>query len=171
MLCRCFVLSVLLGLAGAGVVRAHRLEADYRILPGGRVQVESWFDTSAEAPRGAGVKVYAEDGRLLAEGRIDNAGRFVFSTSTATALKVIVSAGAGHRKELRIPAAELARAPALEPTAAIEEDENRLQGAHESRVAFRDLATGLVILLAIAAVALTMRKVRRRPALKREQGT
>ena len=45
---RPFVLFLLAGVTVAfvaGPAHAHRLEAEYRILPDGQVQVESWFET------------------------------------------------------------------------------------------------------------------------------
>ena len=58
-------------LAAPGQARAHRLEAEYRVLPGNKVQVESWFDLTGDSPRGAQVKVYRADGQLLTDGKLD----------------------------------------------------------------------------------------------------
>ena len=45
-----------------GLAYAHRLEADYRVLPGGQVEVEAWFDLTRDSPRGARVQVLRPDG-------------------------------------------------------------------------------------------------------------
>src|SRR5262249_49850779 len=43
------LLSAVLGtLLAAGRAEAHRLEADYTVLPGRKVQVESWFDITGD---------------------------------------------------------------------------------------------------------------------------
>jgi hypothetical protein len=155
------------------VVRAHRLEAEYRVLTGG-VQIESWFDLTGETPKGAQVQVFRPDGRLLTEGRIGEGGYF-FKVDKAESLRVVVSAGAGHRKELVIPAAELERPvgtserldssgtnssstpPALLPFA-----------DRSTRVSLKDILTGVSFLLAAAAFVLSIRNARRLRELSRQ---
>jgi hypothetical protein len=83
-------------------VRAHRLEAEHRFLADGRIQIESWFDIGGDSPRGATVEIYGSEGTLLAEGRLNEQGIFVFACPRPEQLRVIVSAGAGHRKEFLI---------------------------------------------------------------------
>ena len=87
---------------------AHRLEADYRVLPGKRIQIESWFDITGDSPHGAQVRVEHLDGSLLTEGTLDAHGTFVFSFGDAETLKVKVNAGQGHAKELLISEEALA---------------------------------------------------------------
>jgi hypothetical protein len=127
---------VLAALTLAPEARAHRLEGDYEVLPGRRVRVEAWFETG-DAPQGARVRVYRPDGKELfaGPGAMDAEGVYVFSygkwetrsvgadspagpvgvsfasPERAETLKVVISAGGGHRKELTIPARELEASP------------------------------------------------------------
>ena len=100
-------LSILAILSLCSPARAHRLEAEYHILPGHRVSVESWFDLTGDSPVGASVVVYKAGGDVLTSGQLDDKGRFVFAYAHSEPLRIVVSAGAGHRKELHIAAAEL----------------------------------------------------------------
>jgi nickel transport protein len=140
------------------------LEAEYRILPGNRVQVESWFDSTGDSPKGAKVEVFDAGQQLLTAGRLDDQGVFVFSFAQAESMTVVVSAGAGHRKELTIPRADLLRAltgqPAADtasPSAATEETP---RADRSSRVSAKDILVGVSFLLALAAFILSVRNAR-----------
>jgi hypothetical protein len=54
------------------------------------------------------VQVYHANDQLLTEGLLKD-GVFVFAFTEVESLKVVVSAGDGHRAEVKIPAANLAR--------------------------------------------------------------
>src|SRR5436190_1004554 len=94
----------------------HRLEADYRVLPNHRIQIESWFDLTGESPRDAAVQVFRDNGELVTDGKLDDRGLFIFTCAEPGPLRIVVSAGGGHRKELQITADELSRG-ANEPNA------------------------------------------------------
>jgi hypothetical protein len=160
-------------LAWTPTVHAHRLEADYHVLPDQHVQIESWFDLTGESPRGAKVQVLRASGTLLTEGVLDGKGLFVFPYREAENLKVIVSAGGGHRKELDIPAVELRPrattappettgvnpvAPAPQPLA-----------DRSTRITVQDVLTGVGFVLAVAAFVLSLRNARQLRDLHREQ--
>jgi nickel transport protein len=159
-------------LASAGEARAHRLEAEYRVLPGRRVQIESWFDLTGDSPKGAKVQVFRADGRMLTEGELDGKGQFLFSFTEATALKVVVSAGAGHRKELDIPEAELERAVASPPSEVETSRAGPVDGGADrsSRVSLRDVLAGIAFLLGLAAFLLSLRNSRQLRELKDRSG-
>jgi hypothetical protein len=101
------LLAALLLLADTGAAWAHNLLAEYRILPGGRVRIESWFETG-DSPPGARVRVYRADGSLLCEGTLDRDGFYTFPVTRPEALRVEVNDRAGHRAEVYIPAQTLA---------------------------------------------------------------
>ncbi len=92
------LLAPLLLLACARPAFAHRLEAEYRVLPDKRIEIESWFDLTGDSPRGAKVQVTRPDGSVLVEGKLDARGMFVFPFDKAETLKVFVDAGMGHAK-------------------------------------------------------------------------
>jgi nickel transport protein len=162
------LLATVLLLTGTESARAHRLEAEYTVLPGKRVQIESWFETGQSA-KSAKVQVFRANGELLTEGRLDAKGIFVFSFTEAESLKVVVNAGLGHSCELHIPAAQLARSTAADGrTAPSPEAEGAVPRADRgSRDTFKDVLIGVGFLLAVAAFALSVRNARRLRELER----
>lgn len=96
--------------------QAHKLLAKYQVLPGARVQVESYFDTD-DSPPGASVKVHRSGGALLCEGKLDTQGLYVFSFTEPEDLRVVVKDHTGHRAEVSIPGKELTRAVAADAAA------------------------------------------------------
>jgi nickel transport protein len=146
---------------------AHRLEADYRVLPERRVQVESWFDQGG-VPRGAKVQVYRPDGGVLAEGVLNDEGLFVFSYSQVEPLKVVIAAGAGHRKAIYILQADLARGLQPDTALPVSPSEAEQPSAHlvplvdrSSRIEVKDVLVGIGFVLALAAFVLSVRNARR----------
>jgi cobalt/nickel transport system permease protein len=151
---------------------AHRLDADYRVRPDGQVQVESWFDVGGKAPTGAKVQVFRPDGALLREGSLDEQGIFVFAPREAENLKVVVSAGAGHRAEfvisrdkLRQQAAEGSIKPAgvgtsPAPTPLID---------RSYPFPYKEILSGFGFLLGLAAFVMSLRNMQHLRELKRAQ--
>jgi hypothetical protein len=163
---------VLAFFCAAPLARAHRLEADYRVLPDQRVQVESWFDQGG-VPRAAHVQVMGPDGELVAEGALNDNGVFVFRYPRAQPLKVIVEAGAGHRKEIYVLQADLERglaaaAPAGSSSAVPQELEVPAVPlvARGTRVSVTDVLIGLGFVLAVAAFVMSIHNARRLRALE-----
>lgn len=154
------LLSVLACLVLAGPAHAHRLLAEYHVLPGRRVQIESWFDLTGDSPPGARIQVFRADGALLTEGKLDDKGLFVFSYTSAEPLKVVVAAGAGHSKVLHIAEADLTAAEA-DPGKPPPDDAPTLRADRGSQVSWRDVLTGIAFLLALAAFLLSLRTARR----------
>ncbi|HZU34263.1 MAG TPA: hypothetical protein VFA18_00055 [Gemmataceae bacterium] len=147
---------------------AHRLVADYSVLSGRRVQVESWFDPTGNNARAAKVQVLRADGTVLAAGTMSDQGVFVFAYDRAEPLKVVVSAGKGHRAEVQIPESELqapASGKATAPASSEAHDSNSLQPgpprlSHRPRETWNDILTGIGFLLALAAFVLSVRNSR-----------
>ncbi len=151
----------------AGSARAHRLKADFIVLPGGKVQIESWYDVTEDSPPGARVEVFRPNHRLLVAGKTDDKGLFVFEYSKAEPLRVVVSAGAGHRCEIDIPADRLS-APApteaqepLEPANGEKAVEGRSFADRRTDVSPKDVLLGVTFLLALAAFVLSLRNARK----------
>jgi hypothetical protein len=163
-------LGVLAVLLLAGPARAHRLEADYRVLPDHQIEVEGWFDLGG-LPKGARVQVFRPDGSLLGEGKLDADARYVFSYRQAEALKVVVSS-VGHRKELDIPAGELTSAGTAAASSPGNPEQPPPSGPHVehgSQVSVKDVLVGVGFLLAVAAFVLSLRNARRLRALERQR--
>jgi hypothetical protein len=158
--------------------RAHRLEADYHVLPGRKVQIEGWYDLTGDSAVGARVQVFRSDA-LLAEGKLNDQGVFVFAFEKTEALRVVVDAGAGHRKELTVPADKLEQAGAADARPSGSEgppNGGSLPGPGEgvpladrsARVSVKDVLTGVGFLLALAAFVLSLRNARQLRRWKRE---
>jgi cobalt/nickel transport system permease protein len=154
------LLAVLGVLGAAGPAHAHRLEADYQMLPGGKIQIESWFDPGDGRPQGARVQVFRPNGSLLAEGPTDDQGVFVFSCREAEPLRVVVNAGAGHRKEFTILKEKLEQVAPSGPSSSP-------PSGHASQVSIKDVLIGVGFLLALAAFVLSLRNARRLEELTR----
>jgi|GEM_PF-38494 len=167
--------ALLFAIAGilwaAAPVKAHRLDADYRVRPDGKVQVESWFDVGGKAPAGAKVQVFRPDGALLSEGSLDEQGIFVFAPKEAENLKVVVSAGAGHRAEfvvsrdkLRQTAAEGIKPADVDPSPAPTPMIDR-----SYQFPYKEILSGFGFLLGLAAFVMSWRNMRHLRELKRAQ--
>jgi hypothetical protein len=71
-----------------------------------RVTITSFYETN-DAPEKATVSVLRKDGSVVAEGPLDQQGRFVFSYDKAEPFDVIVRAPGGHRASCAIAASAL----------------------------------------------------------------
>ena len=158
------IMLVLFGLASP--VQAHRLEGEYRILPEQKVRIEAWFDLTGESPPGATVEVLRENGEALAKGTVDKDGVFVFPFVKAEPLRVVISAGAGHRKELRIHHADLARAL----VGSTDPPQELSPADRSTQISIKDVVMGLGFVLALAAFLLSFRNFRRLRALEITRG-
>jgi ABC-type Co2+ transport system permease subunit len=126
---------------------AHRLKAEYSVLPDGRVRIASYFAITGDPPEKARVEVFAPADRLWTEGSLDEKGEFVFEPPKQGDVRVVVSAGAGHRAEVSFtqgtPAAERTTPP------------------KEADAPLKDLLLGVTFLLALGAFVLSVRNARR----------
>ena len=97
---------------------AHALGADCKV-NGDRVELEAYYDDDTPA-RDANVRVQDARQHLVAEGRTDAEGRWSFARPGAGTYRVIVDAGAGHRKELTITLTANAGSPTATGTGSSE---------------------------------------------------
>jgi cobalt/nickel transport system permease protein len=166
------LLVVLLALAfSTSPVQAHRLDADYRVLPGQRIEIESWFSTQ-ESPPNATVTVKRGDGQVLVQGKLNEKGLFVFRYEQADTLTVVVSAGAGHRTEVRIPREKLEGGAQNEaialPEIGVRTNSEALEPFADRRT-LDELKNGVIgvgVLLAVAAFVLSLRNALKLRELK-----
>src|SRR5438105_7612564 len=96
-----FLGAVLMSFLAAGEVQAHRLDAQVFMLPDLKIQVESWF-SNGEAAKGARVQVFGAGEQLLHDGQLNEQGILLLPFTDVDRLKIVISAGAGHRKELSV---------------------------------------------------------------------
>ena len=138
-------------LSAANDAAAHRLDAQITVLPARKVQVESWF-SNGDVPRGAKVEIFSADGQPLQAGTLDDKGAFSFVTDAVRAMRVVVSAGAGHRKELLVTEAQLAPASSDSPVRV---------SSRETGAPMRDVLSGIAFLLGLGAFAISVRNAQK----------
>src|SRR5262249_43049230 len=127
--------------------RAHKLDAECKILAMRKVQVESWF-SDGRKPKNATVQVFrAADGQLLAEGATDGDGAFVFFADVEP-LRVVVDAGEGHHKEMAIEGPTQSATDITTPISASE---------RSAELPIKEALLGIALLLASAAFVLSLR--------------
>src|SRR5206468_2594415 len=149
------LLGLLATLLTAADAMAHRLIVECHVLPGGKVQVESWFDRGG-TPRSAKVRVFHAGGELVTEGGLDENGIFVFSIEQAEQLHVVVTAGDGHRAERIIDQEDLTRslagnaAPAQPNSGAENSAPPTPLSDRSSRISATDIVAGVGFVLALA---------------------
>lgn len=166
-----------LGFLPCPATLAHDLQGQVRVLPQWQIEVEAWFD-SGDVPWQARVEAYRPDGSLAAQGRLDRRGIFAFRYLGAEPLRVVVSAGAGHRQELavtaemlhreRVPAAILCLAPppnwypAAVLTAAPASEPGKEAAVPPQRPGppLGKLALGVALLLIVAGAVLVLRQAK-----------
>lgn len=155
------LLVLLVPLLTPSVAQAHRLDADYRLLPDGMVEIECWFGLAGDAPRGAKVQVFRRDASLLTEGTVDEKGRFRFPMVGKEPLKVVINAGVGHRKEIRIPGNAEEQIPDDPPPSLVYSSRNR-------RDDFALMVIGVGVIVAVAGFVLSLRNAWAIRALRKE---
>ena len=121
------LLIVIVGISSP--VGAHKVTI-FAWVEGDTVYTQSKFGGRRKAKQ-ATVEVYDAEGNKLLEGKTDDKGEFSFKLPKKAELKVVLSAGAGHRGEWIIPLEEIEggetmpdRPPQLE-TARIEKESSR----------------------------------------------
>lgn len=144
----------------ASPAQAHRLLAEYGVLPSGQVQVESWFDITGDSPQGATVQVFGTNGELVTEGHLDDKGRFVFTPPAAETLRIVVNGGPGHRAELKVTADTLRSPVSATPATAPGAPVAAPTANREARFSPKDVLLGVTFLLALAAFVLSVRNAR-----------
>jgi hypothetical protein len=134
----------------AGEAQAHRLNAQAFLHPGNKLQVDAWFSTG-ESARGAKVEIHGNGDRLIAEGKTNDNGSFVCSLEKLEALRIVVTAGAEHRTELRV-STEGINQTSSDPVPLADRD---------SGLPWKDILIGIGFLLALAGFALSYRNYRK----------
>jgi hypothetical protein len=151
------VLAGLVNFLAAAVAHAHRLDGDSSVKLVQKVRIESFFSDDSR-PRGAKIQVFREDeSEPFLEDHLDNEGAFEFFADPAP-LRVVISAGEGHTKELRITPAVV---DTSSPPPPIE---------HKTRFPILESLVGLSFLLALSAFILSLRNARRLRPTRRESG-
>ena len=145
---------VLLTLLVASEARAHRLNVDKSVKLVQKVRIESYFNDDSR-PKQARIEVFRDDSPLpFLEGQLDDQGAFEF-LAEAEPLRVVVSAGEGHRAELRITPPVIDK---TEPPPPIE---------HKIFVPVAAIIAGISLVLAAGAFLLSLRNMKRLQEMKK----
>ncbi len=91
--------------ASASYTLAHRVVL-FAYVQGDRVFTESYFNDGKRC-KNSRIEVFDGFGNKLLEGKTDENGEFSFTPPKRTELKIVLTAGMGHRDEYSIPAGEL----------------------------------------------------------------
>jgi len=179
---RVLILAALFWLAAAGSARAHRVNVFARA-EDGVVKVEAYFSGGAGA-RDADVVVYGADGTERRRLKTDADGRCSFRPDRVEDLRIVVTAGDGHRAEFALKASEfgggtapepkvppLAAGPSREavpcspgpgeaqgPEARIRDLQRQFDDLRKSRqeISARDVIAGLAFIFATTALAMAL---------------
>jgi cobalt/nickel transport system permease protein len=152
-------LAIFVLLTTAKLAHAHRLNAEFYVLPDRQIRIESYFQDDS-IPREATVEVRREDGSLLVQGRVDDKGCFLFRFTQAESLHATIDAGAGHRITLVIPRDKLE--PATDDAAPAAQGPFRGATTHDAlREQIKDGLVGISFVLSVAAFVLSWRNSRR----------
>jgi cobalt/nickel transport system permease protein len=166
----CLVL-VSAGLLGsARPARAHALLVECETLPENKVKVSSWYSARPRSfpAQEAQVRVYGPDKYIVAEGKTDEKGEFVFHYAKQEPLRVEVDQE-GHRATVVLfdkDTETTSSAPAGSGTTAPQVYSSLEQ--HEQPW-LRDTLTGIGFVLALAAFVLSVRNARRLRDLQKAQ--
>ena len=127
----CFACLIwLVGVLCPAEVQAHKLSV-YAFAEGDRIVGEAYFRSGAR-PKGASVKVFGPDGKLLAETTTNAKGEFSFALPARVDLKITVDAGEGHAGCFVLKKDELS---AELSSAATKEPEEAPTSSNEAQVA------------------------------------
>ncbi len=162
-----FIFATITTMTIASPAHAHRLVAEFSLLPEKRIQIESWFETG-DSPRKATVQVFHGDGKLLNEGPLDEkSGKYVFPYLEAETLKVIVSAPGGHRAEVLIPQSALTGPRKAESASKNGDgDATAVPPNENNATTVKDVMLGIAFLLALAAFVMSLRNAQKLRSLE-----
>jgi nickel transport protein len=98
--------------------RAHKVTV-FAWVEGDTVFTQSKF-AGGRLAKGARLEVYNSAGEKLLEGASDDQGQFAFKAPKPEALRIVLTAGAGHRGEWQVAAEEFTAATVMPKPAAAE---------------------------------------------------
>ena len=125
---------------------AHRVNV-FAYVQGETCYVQGYFSRTRRA-QNAKVEVFDRQGQKLLEGKTDSEGNFSFKIPKRTDLKVVLTAGMGHRGEFMV------RAEEMEDGAGPSEAGTPSNLEKEHEVTFREIIAGLGCILGIFGIAM-----------------
>jgi hypothetical protein len=136
-----------------GTVQGHEVTLEWEVVDGilaieGRV--------GDEAAGGAAVEIRSDHGRIVASGKMDEAGRYEWPVTERGPITVVMRDGFGHRRTVTVSEAELRGVGA-----------NAAGGGGAGIPKALGLGLGLTFLLALAAAWMSYGNMRRLAALER----
>jgi len=157
-------------LLGPATAPAHRLVAEYRVLPGQKIQVSCRYKA---IPRSlpaveARIRVFRPNDQILVQGQTDDKGQFAFAYQRPETLRV-EAYQEGHRAEVSIDAMLLKKA---EPNSQVPNGQRDSvpigalaakspEAEESSHEWIQQILIGVAFLLALAAFILSVRNARR----------
>lgn len=166
---RSLIAAALVALIMPTPARAHRLKAECHVLPDNRVQVDGWYDTTGQPAEGAAVEVFCADLRVLARGKLDAQGLFVFTLAGNGPLRIVINDGQGHAAELQLSEAALAGS-SLPEQRSDSGGTRRALSDRRPESPFKDILVGVGFLLAVAAFFMSLRNAHQLRVLQAQAG-
>jgi len=96
-----FVFLIVIFISGINPAYAHKVMI-FAWVEGDRVFTQSKF-SGGKKVKGGKITVYNTQEKILIEGKTDDKGELSFKVPEKTALKIVLTAGAGHRAEWTVP--------------------------------------------------------------------
>ncbi|MEA2108317.1 MAG: hypothetical protein U9P07_02695 [Pseudomonadota bacterium] len=126
----------------AGSAAAHKVMI-FAWVNGNTVQTESKFSGGRKVSAGK-IEVFDPQGQLILSGKTNDQGEFSFPIPQSTALKIVLTAGMGHRGEWTVSKDEIINATptnTTSPTIESTTNENATSAAGAKNTAIRPAAT------------------------------
>ncbi len=172
-----FLFGTAVSLLTPAFARAHRLVAEFAVLPGHKIQVSCRYKV---IPRsipavGARVRVFRPNDALLARGETDEQGEFVFAFDRSEPLRV-EAYQEGHRAEVQIDARELnvpsrggqEKEIGTANKSSQPKQEHSLAKEEDVREWIKEILVGVGFLLALGAFLLSLRNAKHVRELQRK---
>ena len=147
--------------ASASYTFAHRVML-FVYVEGDRIFTESYFSDGKRC-QNSRIEVFDSFGKKLLEGKTNKDGEFSFKSPKRTGLKIVLTAGMGHKDEYVLPAGELpdvaeGRAWKYEP----HQTEKKVFQARKGGVSFIQVMGGIGFIFGIMGIILYFRSRRGR---------
>jgi hypothetical protein len=144
-------------LASLGMLQAHEVTVHWQVVDG-TLAIHGLI--GGEAAAGAAVEIRSDRGRVLEEGRMDEAGRYEWRIVQGGPITVVLHDGYGHRRSVTVSDSELRQgAPSMAAGG------RSPDGGQGMRVVM-----GLTFLLVLASTWMSYGNRRRIAALERRLG-
>ena len=137
-------------------VHAHGIGVECKA-EGDQVYLEAFFDDDTPVAK-ARLRVFDMNEKVIAEGKTDEQGKWTFPRPTPGSYEVLVDAGAGHRRRIRIAIPDPAAPQPAETPVRVSEEPSREEA---TRVPWLRLLVGVLVIAGGSGLFLLVSMLRR----------